>query len=72
MAQGCRKAETYLRLGTSMAWLVHMDTRSAEMWITADDGSLQRETVDADSALSGGAVLPGFSPPLRRVFHPQR
>ena len=62
------KVEIYLRHRTSMVWLIHPKEQSAEMWTTADDGTPQSATIDVDGELSGGAVLPGFSLPLRHLF----
>ena len=66
------KAETYLRHGTEIVWLIHPAKQNAEIWAVADDGAAQNETIDADGALSGGAVLPGFSLPLQQLFQPKR
>ena len=72
MKQAREKAATYLRHGTAIVWLVHPTKQSAEQWTAADDGTAQHETIDSDGALTGGAVLPGFSLPLRHLCHPKR
>lgn len=72
MKQAREKAATYLRHGTAVVWLVHPGKQSAEIWTAADDGSTQNENIDADDALTSGAVLPGFSLPLRQLFQPKR
>ncbi len=66
--QARRKARVYLRHGTAMVWLVHPAEQSAEVWTAGNEGEPQSETLDLDDELSGGAVLPGFSLPLRRLF----
>ena len=65
------KAETYLRHGSTIVWLIHPAKQSAEIWAAADDGTAQSETIDADGALTGGAVLLGFSLQLRQLFQPK-
>ncbi len=64
-AQVRRKAEVYLRHGTELVWLIDPEAQRAEVWRR---GSEQREVIDSDGALRGGAVLPGFSLPLGRLF----
>ena len=68
LAQARRKARVYLRLGAAMVWLVDPSQKNAEIWTIADDGAPQSETVNLEGDLSGGAVLPGFTLPLRRLF----
>ena len=65
LAQVRRKAETYLRHGTELVWLIDPEARTAEVW---RQGTEQRDSIDAEGALSGGAILPGFSLPLKRLF----
>ncbi len=60
LAEVRRKAETYLRHGSALVWLIDPGSETAEVW--------QREVIDSDGVLSGGAVLPGFSLPLRKIF----
>lgn len=60
-AQVRRKAETYLRHGSQMVWLIDPQSQSAEVWP-------QRETIAADGELSGGDILPGFRLSLRLIF----
>ncbi len=62
-----RKARVYLRLGTEMVWLLRQAEKTAEAWTVADGQSLS-ETVGLGGELSGGAVLPGFALPLRKLF----
>ncbi len=68
LAQARRKARVYLRLGTAMVWLVDPSQKNAEVWTIAGDGAPQSETANLEGELSGGAVLPGFTLPLRRLF----
>ena len=72
MKQAREKAATYLRHGTAIVWLVHPTKQRAEIWTAADDGTAQSQTIDADGALTGGAVRPAFSLPLRQLFQPRR
>ena len=60
-----RKAETYLRHGTALVWLIDPKAKSAELW---QRGTEQREVIELDGKLSGGDILPGFSLPLKRLF----
>ena len=68
LEQARRKVAVYLRHGTPLVWLVQPAEKNAEVWTAAADGSPQCESVDLDGTLSGGAVLPGFALPLRRLF----
>jgi Uma2 family endonuclease len=67
LEQARRKARVYLRLGTELVWLVRQAEKTAEAWTVADGQPLS-ETVGLDGELSGGAVLPGFDLPLRKLF----
>ncbi len=60
-----RKAQRYLRHGTELVWLIDPEAQRAEVW---QRGSEQREVIDSDGALRGGAVLPGFRLPLGKIF----
>ena len=62
-----RKARVYLRLGTELVWLVRPAQKTAEAWTVADGQPLV-ETFGLNAELSGGAVLPGFTLPLRKLF----
>ena len=68
LAQARRKAEAYLRHGTTIVWLVHPAEKSAEAWTAGNEGEPQCESLDFKDALSGGMVLPGFELPLRHLF----
>ena len=67
LAQVRRKAEIYLRHGAALVWLIDPLARTAEVWRHGDAGALQSETLAGDGELNGGAILPGFRLPLRRV-----
>ncbi|MFN8558748.1 MAG: Uma2 family endonuclease [Dehalococcoidia bacterium] len=58
------KVAFYLLHGVRLVWLVDPDTRSVTT--LTSDGHSQRLT--ADDALDGGAVLPGFTTPVRELF----
>ncbi len=62
-----RKARVYLRLGTEMVWLVRQAEKTAEVW-SAAGGTPLVETFGLNAELSGGAVLAGFTLPLRKLF----
>ncbi len=68
LAEARRKAAVYLRHGTALVWLVHPAEKIAEVWTVGDDGAPRIENLGADDELNGGAVLPGFSLPLGRLF----
>ncbi len=68
LAEGRRKAKVYLRHGTAMVWLVDPAEKNAEIWTAENRDAPQSETIGMDDELSGGAVLPGFTLPLRHLF----
>ena len=68
LAQVRRKAEVYLRHGTTLVWLLDPLARSAEVWRRGGDGTLRSESIASEGALSGGDILPGFRLPLRLIF----
>lgn len=57
------KATYYLAHGTRMVWLVYPDRRLVEV-LTPDERHLLTE----DAVINGGAVLPGFSLPVKDIF----
>ena len=65
LAQVRRKAETSLRHGTALVWLIDPQSQTAEVW---QRGSEQREIIDSGGELSGADILPGFRLPLRKIF----
>ena len=68
LVEGRRKAKVYLSRSTAIVWLIHPEENSAEIWSAAGDGTVQNEAIDLDGELTGGAVLPGFTLPLRHLF----
>ncbi len=64
-AQVRRKAETYLRHGSALVWLIDPQSQSAEVWRR---GTEQREVLGSDGELSGGDILPGFRLSLRLIL----
>lgn len=65
LAEVRRKAETYLRHGAALVWLIDPRAKRAEVW---QRGAEEHETIPHDGALSGGDILPGFRLPLRQIF----
>jgi len=59
-----RKLGEYFEAGVELVWLIDPRSRSA-MAYTAPD---QAQKVEADGALDGLTVLPGFSLPLQELF----
>ena len=72
LAEARRKAEVYLRHGTAVVWLVHPAEQNAEIWTAGNEVVPKSETIDLDGTLTGGAVLPGFTLPLSRLFQSKR
>ena len=68
LAETRRKAKVYLRHGTVMVWLIDSEQDRAESWTAAEDGAARSEIIDKTGELRGGALLPGFLLPLRRLF----
>ena len=62
-----RKAEVYLRHGTTMVWLVNPAGKTAEVWRMVE-GQATSEILGAGSALDGEPILPGFSLALDALF----
>lgn len=61
------KAQLYLNAGTKLVWLVYPELKKVYVCRPADDGMLV-QTLDVDSTLTGGDVLPGFELPLKKLF----
>jgi Uma2 family endonuclease len=59
-----RKVRQYFLGGVQMVWFVDGDARTVQVFTVPD----QVVTLSEDQTLDGGAVLPGFSLPLRRLF----
>jgi Uma2 family endonuclease len=59
-----RKIGEYFGVGVQLVWVIDPPTRTAEVYTAADQCSELTET----ELLEGGAVLPGFSLSLKRLF----
>ena len=59
-----RKVGEYFRAGVRLVWLIDPTARTATVY----KRPRRRMTVAEDGSLDGGAVLPGFSLPLQRLF----
>ena len=62
------KAETYLRNGTQLVWILYPNTNSAEVCRLDDADQLKIASVGIDGKLDGEDVLPGFELELRQLF----
>jgi Uma2 family endonuclease len=59
-----RKVREYFAAGAQQVWLVDPVDRTVAVYTRSDDFTLLRER----QTLTGGALLPGFTLPLRRLF----
>jgi Uma2 family endonuclease len=59
-----RKIGEYFRVGVQLVWVIDPPTRTAEVYTATD----QCTELTEKESLDGGAVLPGFSLSLRRLF----
>lgn len=62
-----RKRNEYFEAGVLLVWLVDPETRTVMTYGSASDSGTR---VDAQSTLSGEAVLPGFSVTVNEFFKP--
>lgn len=62
------KAVEYLAYGTRMVWVVYPERKTVEVYTPTGEGNLSVVTLDIDSTLDGGDVLPGFKLAVRDVF----
>ena len=58
------KARMWLSHGVTLVWVAYPDTRTVEV----HENNAPVVTLTEDDTLDGGAVLPGFSLPVREVF----
>jgi Uma2 family endonuclease len=58
-----RKPADHRAAGIPLVWVIYPDTRTA--WVYRGE---RAEFIDADGALDGGDVLPGFRLPLADPF----
>ncbi len=59
-----RKIGEYFRVGVQLVWIIDPATRTAEVYTAPD----QCAELTEEGSPDGGAVLPGFSLSLRRLF----
>jgi len=58
------KLDEYFAAGTSLAWIIDPERKSATIYTARD----QPEQIDEQGLLHGGSVLPGFALPLKPLF----
>ena len=63
-AEMARKRQEYFTAGVRLVWFVDPDARTEEVYTAPD----QSTVVNEEGTLDGGAVLPGFTLPLRDLF----
>jgi Uma2 family endonuclease len=59
-----RRIQEYVEAGVPLIWVIHIESQSATVYQTGRS----QHTVQADAALEGEPVLPGFRLPLHRLF----
>jgi Uma2 family endonuclease len=62
------KAETYIRFGTRIVWLIYPDTQAVHVYRPAEAGSLNVRRLTADDMLDGGDVLPELKISVKKIF----
>ena len=70
-AEQRRKAQAYLRHGSTLVWLVFPERKGVEVWSLDEYGDMQSQFVDRHGALRGDPALPGFSLELSKLFPPE-
>ena len=70
-AQLQRKAQAYLRHGSTLVWLVFPEREGVEVWLKDEYGDMQSQFVDRHGALRGDPALPGFTLELSKLFPPE-
>ncbi len=68
LSKARRKAEVYLRRGTTLVWIVLPKQEGVEVWRLDDSGHLRSEFLGMDDKLSGEAILPGFELEISLLF----
>jgi Uma2 family endonuclease len=63
-----KKAREYFQAGTQMVWVVYSDERMGYVMTPQEDGALLSVPFDENAVLDGGAVLPGFTLPVRDSY----
>lgn len=64
LAEMREKAQRYLRLGTSLVWIVQL----AQQCVEIHQSQMPVETAGLEDSLSGERVLPGFTLDVRRIL----
>jgi Uma2 family endonuclease len=59
-----RKRREYFSAGVRLVWIIDAEARTASVYTTPED----RDVLDEQRSLEGGAVLPGFTLSLRELF----
>lgn len=67
-AEIMNKQQLYARAGVPLVWWIDPEART----VTVHRPGQKPERLDETSALDGGAVLPGFSLPIERIFSIKR
>ena len=67
-----RKAQVYLRNGSTLVWLVLPDQKGVEVWRRDDDSLVRSLFVGMDGKLTGEPILPGFELEISVLFPPTR
>ena len=68
LAQVRRKAQVYLRRGSTLVWLLDPLEQYAEVWRKGSDDKPATEFLARGDSLTGETVLPGFELDLQRLF----
>ena len=68
LAKVRRKAEVYLRRGTTLVWIVLPKQKGVEVWRLDQSSQLRSEFLGTDDKLSGEAILPGFELEISLLF----
>lgn len=68
LAKVRRKAEVYLRRGTTIVWIVLPKQEGVEVWRLDETGQLRSEFLAAGDRLSGEEILPGFELEISLLF----
>ncbi|MDE2857429.1 MAG: Uma2 family endonuclease [Chloroflexota bacterium] len=63
-----RKAEVYLRRGTTIVWIVLPKQEGVEVWRLDESGQLSSEFLGVGDKLSGEETLPGFELEISLLF----
>jgi Uma2 family endonuclease len=62
------KAESYLKSGTRLVWLVYPTSKVVDVCRLADDGDLKLHKIELEGTLDGEDVLPGFRLTVKDIF----